>query len=74
MAGWITSSPWYGSAGGTPGAGETAAGLTAEPASGGYLILKSNGAVANYHVLLAKQAPQPAQPAPRPDSTGEEPA
>jgi len=53
MAGWITSGPWYGSAGGTPGGGETAAGLTAEPASGGYLILKSNGAVANYHVLLA---------------------
>jgi len=40
--------PWHGSAAGALGAGVTAVGLAADPATGGYWILKSNGGVAAY--------------------------
>ena len=53
--------PWHGSAAGT-GAGVTAVGLAADPATGGYWILKSNGGVAAYdapwHGSLAGKLPR----------------
>ena len=54
--------PWHGSAAGTLGAGVTAVGLAADPATGGYWILKSNGGVGAYdapwHGSLAGKLPR----------------
>src|SRR5208337_2925213 len=41
--------PWYGSDAKNIPAGVTAVGLAADPATGGYWILNSNGAVAGFH-------------------------
>jgi peptidoglycan/xylan/chitin deacetylase (PgdA/CDA1 family) len=41
--------PWYGSMDGKLPAGVTAAGLAADPVTGGYWILKSNGGVNNFN-------------------------
>ncbi len=41
--------PWHGSDAGKLPAGVSPVGLAADPASGGYWILKSNGGVDNYN-------------------------
>jgi hypothetical protein len=40
---------WYGSMGGKLPTGVTAAGIAADPATGGYWILKSNGGVNEFN-------------------------
>ena len=53
--------PWYGSDAGKLSAGMTATGFAADPATGGYWIVKSNGGVdafgAPWHGSLAWHVP-----------------